>query len=438
VANLILTKFFVNEETKSKQQKMQIDSKAISDCFGVESKKLMTELIDNIKKFERVLNPNKKYYFSDKMDLINPSISKNNTTKIINFIKELIENKEYLAVNSFYSETKKFFQMDSLKLIKNKNKIIEEESPNKKKTFNNIEKENENKESSLDIEEEVSDKKVIDSYCDSLTKKDSMKSEEKQIKKTKIGTEFSDKVNKSTSELNSWDENFAETNINLQRNKKNNDRRFFGYYNFHNFFNHFVILYERLKLMKSLTDQQGIFPFMKRVIMLNITNVIDSDFFGDVIGCLFSEYTGLFLNLEKTLSNIVKEIPSNEIDRFVVNLNHKLFNHQDDSLSNLGNFQEEKNDSFLIETPQNYQGFPNRENEEAFLFLKTCHKLSSLSFRNKSGCKQSQIQSYINNNNLVNDHILKFEFRSKDQVFVIHKVKSLYKNNSKQVNYFIF
>ena len=251
-------------------------------------------------------------------------------------------------------------------------------------------------------------------------------------------------MNKSSSELTFWKEFCQETSVKFSDSQKMNNeesRSFFGYYNFHNFFNHFVILYERLKLIKSLTDRHGAFHFMKQVMVLNFANVISTELFEDVIGSLLSEYNGVFLNLEKILANIVKELPSHEIDRFVTGVNQGLFGiNKQFYKKNLNTFENisENLPALLLKNKLANLSYPNKHNEEEWLFLKTCHKLSILTYKSKANCKQSQIQSYINNNNLVNDHLLKFEFRIKEQVFVIHKIKSFYKQQPKQVSSFIF
>ena len=375
--------------------------KSLKESFSVDEEKLISELILKTKKYERLLNPEKKYFLSEKMNLINPTISKNNSEEIIKFVKELVESKEHLAVQSFYSEAKKFFKM---------------------------EKNEEKKESSIDKTKEGIQNAIQEEDSEKEEKKEKASEEEnskeggtqKEIQ-SRIDQQFSEAINKSTTELNFWKQNCKETRMHFSKKGESQNRSFFGYYNFHNFFNHFVILYERLKLMKSLTDRQGVFDFVKQVMMLSLTHVIDSELFEDVVGCLLSQYSGVFLNLEKILANIIKELPLHDIDKFVTSLNRKLF----DSNRLAGESHEE--------LPEQLRGFPNEVNEEEWLFLKTCYKLSSLTFKNKTNCKQSQIQSYINNNNLVNDHLLKFEFRTDDQVFVIHKVKSLFEHSPKQV-----
>lgn len=204
-----------------------------------------------------------------------------------------------------------------------------------------------------------------------------------------------------------------ETTVDVGQTSECVRKSFFGYYNFYNFFSNFVIFYERLKFMKSLTDKRGGFHFMKQLLFLKLTGVLDSELFEDILGCLLSGQNGVFLNLERILSYVVKEVPGHEFDQFVLELNSDLFRQSREAAP---------------KTPT------QSENEELRLFLKTCRKLSQLTVKSKSNCKQSQIQSYINNNNIVNDHVLRFEFQLDEQMFVVHKIKSVFRQFHKQVS----
>jgi hypothetical protein len=418
ISNNILTNFFIGKNKETDQMEANINHKNLRSAFMIDSQKIISEIIENTQKFERLLNPKKKYFFSEKMNLINPTIAKNNSDKIIQFVTELVQNKEYLAIDSFYSKSKKFFEIG-----KKKQQEFTQKESNEELKLTQDKPVSDHK---IQIEEiEMSDSKNEKSQENiPIEEENNSKSDKKSKNEEELNQQFEEAVNRSTTEVNFWKNYCKETKIKLENDIDCSNRSFFGYYNFHNFFNHFIILYERLKFMKSLTDRHSVFPFMKKVMMLNFTGVIDSVLFEDIVGCLLSEHSGVFLNLEKILSNVIKEIPSHEIDRFVIGINSELFNY----IGMLNDKMETKRSNKMI-------GYPYTRNQEQWLFTKTCHKLSTLTFKGKANCKQSQIQSYINNNNLTNDHVLKFEFRTNEQVLVIHKVKSIYEPGQKQVKY---
>ena len=166
--------------------------------------------------------------------------------------------------------------------------------------------------------------------------------------------------------------------------------------------------------MKSLTKNVQCYNFLKQIITLSIANIIETEVYEDIVSCLLHNFSGIYMNFEKILSNLVKEIPNQDVDKYVISLNKSLF--YEDPQQNLN-----ENSGFNT--------YPKNPNQENILFTKTCHKLNCLTLKSKSNNKQSQIQSYINNNNLVNDHILKFEFRIDEKILVIHKIKSLYQKS---------
>lgn len=208
----------------------------------------------------------------------------------------------------------------------------------------------------------------------------------------------------------------AETVIGPAKAAGKTRRSFFGYYNFFNFFSNFVVFYERLKFMKSLTDKGNGFHFMKQVLFLRLTHSIDLELFEDLLGCLLSGYNGVFLNLERILSHLVKELPSHEIDQYVLELNAHLFQRQPPS--------GEASTRSRLEPG---------ENQNQRLFLKTCRQLSQMAGKSKSNPKQAQLQSYIGSSGAVNDHVLRFEFRADESMFVVHKVQSVVRAFQKQV-----
>jgi hypothetical protein len=368
-------------------------------------------------------------------------------------MKELVLKDEYLAINSLTHQDNKFFKI----IEKHKKSEFEQNETSKIEVEHQVQETKTHRKSS-DFQNKIEEEESISKWSQSQKKLSlsEMKKSEKDFKENKsnqiledakeseIGsnpkppiTTFPSKITNHKIDLEIPKEIRQETNVDLGKGPAYNSRSFFGYYNFHNFFNHFIILYERLKFIKTLTKRQGAYCFIKQVIFLYLTSVIDSEFFEDILSCLLSEYTGVFLNLDKIFSNIIKEIPTHEIDQFVININQNLFRKKEKSeeMTHTPEPQEPKNGSLLEEE----RIYPKTQNEEEWLFLKTCHKLSLLTFKSKANCKQSQIQSYINNNNLVNDHLLKFEFLLKDQKFIIHKIKSFYNQiTTKQVNFYIF
>jgi hypothetical protein len=409
--NSILSNFFLNEEDT---QNVNLSIEDVHPNFTLNTEHMIREIIDETRTLERILYPNKDYYLSEKMNFLMSRNFKNMSIKICDFIKKKIENNEYLAVQNLKMKSENIVK--SIEVKSTENIVIEEpEQKDRNKDEEQGDKENKVNKESVKIIEEV--------QCESLPhKKTNIILSKKQEEDLKFNISM---------EINHKD-GLKRNGSNVKNNtqsadlllKNNTSRSFFGYYNFYNFFNHFVILYERLKFMKSLTNQNEGYTFMKKVLLLKLTNTIDSELFEDICSCLLSEYNGVFLNLDKILSNIIKEVPIHEIDQFVLESNTHLF-YKD----------LRKSDSYIFDR----EVFPrtrtcaNDDNQTMLLFLRTCHKLNSLTVKSKSNCKQSQIQSYINNNNLVNDHILKFEFRPNDKMFVIHKVKSIFKQSQKQV-----
>ena len=402
LANSILNSFFIGERPRPGALVAEVDPARLEQAFAIRPEQLVSELVEKTQKYERMLNPHKKYFLSGKIKMVNPTVSKGNSRKIVNFIADLTRRGEYVAIDGFYSDSSKFFIV--------RPKTSEPSSRDARRRSRSRDKESRKKKQKK--------RRHVGVPSESEDSGDSPKP-------SGLEREFMETINRSSTDLSLWKENCEETRVDLAGEAGPANRSFFGYYNFHNFFNHFVILYERLKFMKALTDPHGVFGFLKTVMMLNFAGVIEFEFYEDVIGCLLFEYSGVFLNLERILSNVVKEIPSHEIDRFVIDLNRNLFDPPGDAQS------ESIGPAPLPRT----ETYPASRNREEWLFVKTCHKLSSLTFKSKASCKQSQIQSYINNNNLVNDHLLMFEFRTSEQVFVIHKIRSLFRHAPKKVGF---
>lgn len=414
-----MTNFFIGRDARAEGLEPEVSHEELRKAFSIESEKLVSELVEKTQKYERLLNPRKKYFLSEKVKLVKPSISRANSERIVQFVTELAEQGEHVAVDGFYSGSTKFFRLREKAPGKDpserqKRRKLGEE---REKAFRGKEKHHrkirdESSESKAEIDEER-DSKEKESGEDAGQSAVSRESGAER-KNSGLDRQFMDTINKSSTELSVWKDHCLETRVDFAGQARSQNRSFFGFYNFHSFFNHFVILYERLKFMKFLTEAHGVFEFMKVVMTLNFAGVLESEFYEDVVGCLLFEHSGVFLNLERILSNVVKEIPSHEIDRFVIDVNADLFRPQ-------------------APADSAHQGYPSGANKEEWLFVQTCFKLGSLNFKNKTGCKQSPIQSYAHNSHLANDHLLKFEFRSGEQVFVIHKVRSVFAQAHKKV-----
>jgi len=406
--NSILSNFFLNEEENAKMSGIKLEN--VNEEFTLNTDDLIMDVINETRSLERLLYPEKEFFLSEKMNFLMSKNVKNMSIKICDFISKKVMNNEYLAIKNLKIKSEnivKSIEIDSTNQI-----IIEEQFDNK----NEIE---ETKKNSQDL-------KIIEETQTSPN----------EMANTKTANdEKEDLLNVSimieNKEIPQESKNMTPNNTENPKKKLNNlkSRTFFGYYNFYHFFNYFVILYERLKFMKSLTDKNNGYQFMKKLFFLKLTNTIDSDLFEDICSCLLSEFNGVFLNLDKILSNIIKEIPLHEIDQFVLESNTHLF-YKDLKKNNPNILNKDKHLLY-----KKTSTLLKDQNQEMLLFLKTCHKLNSLTIKSKSNCKQSQIQSYINNNNLVNDHILKFEFRPRENMFVIHKIKSIFKQSQKQVRF---
>lgn len=365
----------------------------------------------------------------------------NNKERLMQFLKELKRDQEYIAVEGLMNleEIKEEDKKDEeefnkpndpslgnlesnmkdkvdeseqksesnlpYRLITDEGKYDDEEASYSKWSESNKKESNSEKKMSKKVEESES----INNGSDlSISSKDPNKS--------KIKAQFNDLINKSGSENNNLCKEICqETNINIEsQDYTTSDKSFFGYYNFNNFFNFFILIYERLKMMKSVTHNIHCYNFLKQVITLNLANIIDNEVYEDIISCLLHNFSGIYMNFEKILSNLVKEIPNQDVDKYVISLNKSLFYNQPN------------------QSKQDFQTYPRNINHENLLMIQTCHMLSYLTLKTKANNKQSQIQSYINNNNLINDHILKFEFRADEKIFVIHKIKSVYDQGFKQ------
>ena len=388
----ILSNFFLDNES-NKPLILSIDN--VNYNFTVSVDSLIEEIIDETRKLENVLYPDKNYYLSEKMNFTISRNVKNMSIKIGEFINKKILNNEYLAITNLKIKHQDLVKSGEVKSIDNI--IIEEEEGD-------------------DVKQKEADDYAKIEPTPKINTNIKLSNNLQEDLKFNISMEINHEKQNQT--------NLQCTNNTQQKLKPNKSRSFFGYYNFYNFFNHFVILYERLKFMKSLTNQNEGYTFMKKLLFLKLTNTIDSELFDDICSCLLSEYKGVFLNLDKILSNIIKEIPIHEIDQFVLESNTHLF------YKHLGKYDSGIYNNKCVNYPKT---ITRSSNNQMLLFLQTCHKLNSLTIKSKPNTKQTQIQSYINNNNIVNDHILKFEFRSKDKMFVIHKIKSIFKQPSKKV-----
>lgn len=442
-----MTNFFIGEPISSENKDTSIDMKRVEECFKVDIDTLPKDLVQSTFQYESKFYPQKKYYLSQKMHLAKSKTLKNTSEKIIKFIGELASQQEYIGIWGLNSEKDKFFSLirkkDEAKTAKKETPkaLVEKQVPDIK-----IHRKSSDFQNKIDDDESISkwsqsQKKASFSEV-KKTPNDAKEPKKESIEKPsgglkteavdkQVNTQFNEKINDKKLKFEVPQELRKQTRIDIGKRVAFKSRSFFGYYNFHNFFNHFIILYERLKFMKSLTDPFGAYHFLKQILFLYLANVIDSEFFEDLLSCLLSDQTGVFLNLDKIFSNIVKEIPTHEIDQFVINLNRGLFRRTRSEGYSIETMEKGSEEHSVDDGSE--MVFPSTRNEECWLFLKTCHKLSLLTFKGKANCKQSQIQSYINNNNLVNDHLLKFEYLLKDQMFVIHKIKSFYKQTTKQV-----
>ena len=481
----ILGNFFAGTtlETPQEENASNLFS-SLLNISDIQEESFCHKLIQLIQKFERKIKPDKEYYLSEKMNFNKFKFAVANWEKLRKFLDDLLQNKEYNASRQLAKirqfkpqekeiETSNNFKDSSSRFASNNNNqgvpsMWQEQSlpkSSKNPPKRNLKDEEEGSPSKWSISQKkdsFSERKVSRKVEEGESHKAnsrSRSSSKETSKRKNIKNQFNEVINNSTTDMNLGKDISLETNIRIicDAKKRNINRSFFGYYNFHNFFNHFLILYERLKFMKSLSKDQEVYEFLKQVMILNICNFIETELFEDIMGCLLENFSGFFLNLEKILININKEIPNQEIDRHVISLNKDLFNSKSSLVEETKQVkiqQEAKKSKMNLEIEEsclasknsqkefkadfkvNALGFPICENQEKLLFAKTCHRLSCLTYKNKSNNKQSQIQSYINNNNLVNDHLLKFEFRAQENIFVIHKIKSLYEQGLKQVDQF--
>lgn len=360
--------------------------------FEIDPETIVSELVTQTKHFERVFFPSKDFLLSKKMDLESGRSVKQNTEKIGHFIHDMAHHGDHLAIQGLR------LGPEATPTRPETAKLFTPEDP--VKPHMQIEIGNPTTRLSPERPDETAPPAPV-----TATPGD------KPNEPANVPEEPSEPPQPPLPE-NKEAECSGETKVDLERRSECRRQSFFGYYNFYNFFSNFVIFYERLKFMKSLTDKQGGFHFMKQLLFLKLTGVIDTELFEDVLGCLLSGQNGVFLNLERILSYVVKEVPGHEMDHFVLDLNEHLFHRR---------------------RPVEAGPRTRSENRDMGLFLKTCRKLSQLTVKSKSSCKQSQIQSYINNNNITNDHVLRFEFRLDEQMFVVHKIKSVFRQFPKQV-----
>lgn len=189
-------------------------------------------------------------------------------------------------------------------------------------------------------------------------------------------------------------------------------RSFFGSHHFYNFFSFFTVLFERLKLAKTKSQKPESYEFFKQVLALRIAGALDSSVFDDILSCLFGDLCGVFMNFEKILTGVAKEVPAQELDQFIIGLNAPLFRPEGRAV----------------------RVYPSGRNGQSEIFVKTCYKIGSSSGRNRQNFKHAQSLGRQDGKG-EDDFLLKFEYRSDHCAFVVHKVRSIYKNGMKQVGF---
>lgn len=237
--------------------------------------------------------------------------------------------------------------------------------------------------------------------------KDQLQSEKDDINfdNSDISSHFNDLIKSNDSE----EDGGKEMNIE-QIECDNASRIFYASYHFYIIYQYFIFLYERFQFAFAfaLSSTAGIklYEIFKQLVFMNIFGILDENNFEDSVRMIFDSNSGIFLNFERILQNCQKHVPSDEFSNFILSINPHVFSDR----SGQSSFS------------------------ESVLFAKTCFKLNEMNNRDTKNYKTNVFSAFYNNNNLSGNELVKFEFNKSLNLFLIHKVKSIFSESRRDLS----
>ncbi len=253
----------------------------------------------------------------------------------------------------------------------------------------------------LEIQLKVTKVKEVLSKLRNCQKSSQNKPSQKSSKKN-IDKDFEEILNDELSERDFLNEMTIRKNT--TRSKSN---IFFGPYQYYILYRYFFFFYERfsyaLKISQDLDGSDDLYTALLKVVIYYTFDVLDNNNCEDLFKMIFGSRSGVFLNLDKLFTNMFKISKCHDFSNFLFNLNKSVFSDKEEYV------------------------------KEEFVFAKTCFKLNSLLNQTavKSRNQNSNISSFVTNNGVLNNELLKFEYNEKEGVFIIHKIRSVFKKKGK-------
>lgn len=206
---------------------------------------------------------------------------------------------------------------------------------------------------------------------------------------------------------NSVEDNYPEMRA-KEEGKRTQSRMYFGSHQFYVFYRYILYAMERLQYVyeysaKTLGTSE-IYCLFKKLVIYNIHGVIDNSSYEEAIRTLMGNHGGILLNLDKIVANALKIHPNDDFSNYVLKLHKRLFSSE-----------------------------ASQPLSEDVIFAKSCFKLNEVTSVNNKSYRNSAMNSFNTNYNVVNNELLKFEFIKSKRLFVVHKIKSIFQDDGKVV-----
>ena len=183
---------------------------------------------------------------------------------------------------------------------------------------------------------------------------------------------------------------------------------YFGSHQFYIFYRYIIYAMERLQYVYDYSinaiGSNEIYSLFKKLLIYNIHGIIDNSNYEEAIRTLMGSHGGILLNFDKILSNTLKIHPNDDFSNYVLRLNKGLFSHENEELLS-----------------------------EEELFGRSCFKLNEVTSVNNKSYRNSAMNSFNTNYNVMSNELLKFEFIKGKNLFVVHKIKSIFQDDGKIV-----
>lgn len=206
---------------------------------------------------------------------------------------------------------------------------------------------------------------------------------------------------------NSVEENYPDMKT-KEEAKRSHNRIFFSSHQFYVFYRYILYAMERLQYVyeysNSILGTNEIYVLFKKLLIYNIHGVIDNSNYEEAVRTLMGNNGGILLNLDKIVANALKIHPNDDFSNYVLKLNKGLFAKEDEQLLS-----------------------------EEVLFGRCCFKLNEVTSVNNKSYRNSAMNSFNTNYNVPNNELLKFEFAKGRNLFVVHKIKSIFQDDGKVI-----